>query len=88
MVDVIDDFTRVDHDRVDLRRVDADAALAGDQAFSFIGDASFAGQAGQLRYVSETDGIVVEGDTNGDGAADIFIRMNNVADIASADLIL
>lgn len=67
--DVIHDFDAFDI--IDLAYVDANSNLASDQAFDFIGAAAFNHTAGQLRY----DGDFLLGDTNGDGAADIFIAV-------------
>jgi len=36
-------------DQNDLRRLDANATRKGDQAFDFIADAKFSGEAGELR---------------------------------------
>jgi Ca2+-binding RTX toxin-like protein len=84
--DRILDFTRggaAGLDRIDLRGVDADALAAGNQAFVFIGAAGFGGagaaSAGQLRVEQAAPGQWrAQGDTNGDGTADLQI------DIASA----
>ena len=62
-------------DRIDLSRVDANATAAGDQAFHWIGAAAFSGAAGELRAY-ENGGIwFVEGDTTGDGVADLVISI-------------
>lgn len=67
--DLIRDFSL--GDLIDLSRIDADTSLAGDQAFSFIGSAAFSGRAGELRVQDERAPIwLVQGDTDGDGAAD------------------
>jgi Ca2+-binding RTX toxin-like protein len=72
MADVIADF--VNHiDKVDLRDWDANTALAGDQAFSFIGTAAFSGTAGELRYLFDGTDTRVQGDFTGDGVADFEI---------------
>jgi len=57
------------NDRLDLSAIDADTTLDDDQAFTYIGNAAFGG-AGQLRM----NGTVLEGDTDGDGVADLMIR--------------
>jgi Ca2+-binding RTX toxin-like protein len=66
-------------DRIDLSRIDADSFAAGDQAFHWIGNTAFsalgADSAGELRAYQVTDNWYVEGDTNGDGAADFMIRL-------------
>lgn len=71
--DTLTDFTR-GLDRIDLRSIDANINLRGDQAFNFIGTGSFTGQAGQLHMVNG----VVSGDVNGDGIADFEIKVLNV----------
>ena len=49
--DVITDFSHGQADRIDLTAIDANAAVAGNQAFSFIGSGLYTGVAGQLRYL-------------------------------------
>ena len=88
--DLIGDFSQAELDRIDLHFVDADAAAAGDQAFAFIGGAAFSGAAGELRF--EQDGNVgltyVEGDTDGDGAADLVVALTGMVDLAAGDFVL
>jgi len=68
--DRIFDFTL--GDKVDLSKIDAIAGTPGDDSFTFIGANGFSGVAGQLRYENTTGNTwVVQGDTNGDGIADI-----------------
>lgn len=68
-------------DKIDLREIDANTLAAGDQAFSYIGNAAFSGVAGQLRFdaggVSPTGvkTFIIFADTNGDGAADFGIQL-------------
>jgi peptidase M10/serralysin-like protein/cadherin-like protein/Big-like domain-containing protein/hemolysin type calcium-binding protein len=72
--DQILDF-QVGVDKIDLHFMDADSVTAGDQAFTFIGSGAFTNTAGQLRATFDSDNNVwsVQGDTNGDGAADFLI---------------
>ena len=58
-------------DRVDLRGIDANSSLAGDQAFSYVGASPFAGTAGELNFVNG----VLSCDVNGDSLADLEIDM-------------
>ena len=62
-------------DKIDLSRIDANTANGtGNDAFSFIGAAAFSQKAGELRVTSDGNGsFLVEGDTNGDGVADLAI---------------
>ncbi len=62
-------------DRIDLDRIDANTLVGGNQAFSWIGSSAFSGSAGQLRAFEQGGVWFVEGDTNGDGAADLVIAL-------------
>ena len=59
---------------IDLSQIDANTGMANDQAFTLVG--ALTGAAGQLalRYDSVTDTTFIEGDVDGDGAADLVIR--------------
>lgn len=61
-------------DIIDLSMIDADTTTAGDQAFHLV--ASFTGHAGELALVYDSVAhlTVIEGDTNGDGTADLVIE--------------
>lgn len=83
--DTITDFKHVQGDVIDLRGIDAKTGIAGDQAFSFIGNGAFTGVKGQLHYVAVAGGIAVEGDMNGDGAADFSIMLHGVTSVVAAD---
>jgi serralysin len=71
-------------DRIDLRAIDANASLSGDQAFSYIGTAAFTGKAGQLSFVNG----VISGDTNGDRVADFKISVGGTSSLFAADFLL
>jgi Ca2+-binding RTX toxin-like protein len=60
-------------DLIDLATIDANALVAGNQAFSFIGGAAFSGVAGQLRYTNYSGTVIINADVNGDSAADMQI---------------
>ena len=82
--DVIRDFHHTQHDKIDLRDIDANENVALDQAFKFIGAAHFTGHAGQLRFKNH----VVQGDTDGDGTADFEIGVLKVAELVKGDFML
>ena len=68
--DEILDFSRAQHDKIDLRPIDANRAVGGNQAFHFVGDEAFT-HAGQLRYEATPDGdFLVSGNTDRDLDAD------------------
>ena len=86
--DRIRDFSRADGDRIDLGQVDADPTLAEDQAFTFLAAGAFTGVAGQLHYLHAGGNTFVEGDTDGDGAADFVIRPDGPHTLAAGDFVL
>ena len=70
--DQIRDFSS--GDLIDLSGIDANSAVADDQAFTFVGSNGFSGTAGELRaYQTSNAEWIVEGDTDGDGDADFQI---------------
>jgi serralysin len=73
--DVITDFVS-GTDRIDLSAIDANAATAGDDAFSFIGTAAFTHHPGELRYQVLGGAVCIYGDVNGDGSVDFQITAN------------
>lgn len=69
--DTLADFT-VGSDKIKLTMIDANTALAGDQAFAV--GALTVGQAGRLAITADGAGRwLVEGDVNGDAVADLAI---------------
>jgi hypothetical protein len=66
-------------DLIDLSQIDANANLAGDQAFTF--GWSLTGQAGQavLAYDAGANLSTFQGDVNGDGAADFMLSISGNA---------
>ena len=88
VVDEIVDFSRADGDKVHLSMLDANASVAGDQAFKFIGTEGFHRTAGELRYDVKSDGAYVMGDTNGDGTADFVIKLTGIKALAATDFYL
>jgi Ca2+-binding RTX toxin-like protein len=82
--DYIADFYRSEGDRIDLAPVDA--ILGGaDDAFTFIGTASFSGTAGQLRYFRSDGDTFVAGDLDGDRVADFLIFVEGSHSLNAAD---
>jgi serralysin len=82
-VDTIKDFRR-GSDHIDLRSIDANSKVSGNQAFSFIGKSDFTGKAGQLKF----SGGVLLGDVNGDGAADFKIKVSDLSTLSKGDFYL
>lgn len=70
--DTIADFTS-GVDRIDLSAIDAVQGTAANDAFSWIGAGAFTNVAGQLRAVAGETYVRIEGDTDGNGVADLLI---------------
>ncbi len=88
--DRITDFTSGE-DRLNFVRIDADASVAGDQAFGFVGTAAFANTGvGQIRYQDSGSNLLVQADVNGDGVADMEVILLGRAGqtLTAADFVL
>ena len=86
--DTLVDFSQSDGDRIDLREMDADTSLAGDQAFT-LGGSVFTGLAGDLIQTLDDAGRpVVRGDINGDAVADFEIRLSGGPVLTASDFLL
>ncbi|CAK0739712.1 serralysin [Gammaproteobacteria bacterium] len=83
--DIITDFSHSQGDKLDLRLFDADTALAGIQAWTFV-SGGFTGMAGQVTF----DGVnhLVQFDLDGDQQADSEISLNGVVTLVGADFLL
>ncbi|MDQ3246369.1 MAG: hypothetical protein M3Q52_05670 [Pseudomonadota bacterium] len=86
--DQITDFSRAERDRLDMRAVDANSGVSGDQAFSFVGTSAFSGTAGELRYEQISGITVVQGDLDGNGTADFWIRLDGLHALTAGDVLL
>jgi Ca2+-binding RTX toxin-like protein len=86
--DRIVDFSRSQGDKISLSDIDANALVASNQAFSFIGTGAFSNQAGQLRYFQQNGDTFVAGDVNGDGAADFQIVVDPLVSFIASDFLL
>jgi hypothetical protein len=77
-------------DRIDLSAIDTDPATPGDPGFLWRGDEAFAARGrAEARYeVDGAGGAVLLLDRDGDGAADMAIRLLGVAALGEADLVL
>lgn len=60
-------------DKIDLRAIDGKTG-PGNQAFRFIGTAAFSGTRGELRIEASGISAIIQGDVNGDAAADLEMQ--------------
>jgi serralysin len=85
--DIITDFER-GVDRIDISRIDANTAIAGDQAFSLIAAGSAFTGAAQIRIVHSGSQTLIEGNTGGSLAPEFRIELTGNIDPVAADFIL
>ena len=74
-------------DRIDLSAIDANAPLAGNQAFTFIGTDDFTG-LGQVRIGMSGGQVILSGNTTGNLAADFMIRLDSNPLLTIGDFVL
>jgi Ca2+-binding RTX toxin-like protein len=87
LADHVTDFAT--GDVIDLHFIDANSTLANNNAFHFIGAAAFTvGDAGALHYSSGGGVTWIEGDTDGDGIADVSIYLAGDHTMAATDFVL
>ena len=86
--DTITDFSRSQHDKIDLSSIDADEGHGRNQAFDFIATNAVSRHAGELRIVASGQGFYVQGDTDGDKKADFSIFVDDVNSLRAGDFIL
>jgi Ca2+-binding RTX toxin-like protein len=87
--DVITDF-QIGIDKIDLRGIDARTMTSGDQAFTFVSTATQNVQANSITWYvdSASNRTIVQGDVNGDGAADFQIELSGQMNLTSSDFFL
>lgn len=75
-------------DKIDLRDVDADTGIVGNQAFSWIGTTAFSGTAGELRYFFDGTDTWLQADYTGDGVSDFEIAFTGSLSLFATDFYL
>jgi len=83
--DVIQDFSKLEGDKIDLSAIDANTSKTFNQAFKFIGSEAFSA-AGQLRF--ETTTSTLYGNVNADSTADFSIQLSGITSLTGADFVL
>lgn len=82
--DTITDFNGEEGDRIDLRKIDGNTKVNGNQKLRFIGNKAFSGKGGEVRFT----GSVLQVDNNLDRKADMEIAMTGVTSFGQNFLIL
>ena len=77
--DIVADF-QTGVDRIDLRQMTA--------MIDWIGEAPFSGTRAELRATQTGAGTLLQGDLDGDGAADMAILLQSVTGLSAGDLLL
>ncbi|WP_319799658.1 M10 family metallopeptidase C-terminal domain-containing protein [Microvirga rosea] len=85
--DHIIDFSGVRGDRINLKAIDANTKIKGDQAFAFIGTHAFT-KAGQARYEKIGKDSYVYLNTDQDAAAEAVLHLKNVKALSKAWFVL
>ncbi|APG95370.1 alkaline phosphatase (plasmid) [Sinorhizobium americanum] len=86
--DSIFDFSTAGGDRINLSTIDANAAVSGNQAFTFLGTAVFTGKAGELRYSRQASDTYIYGDINGDKKMDFTIHLDDALSLSKSHFLL
>ncbi len=87
LADIITDFSTIGGDRINLTALDAKTGTGGNQDFEWIATKAFSSTAGELRYVKASGNTYIEGDVDGDGIADLVIRLNGLHDLNSSHVL-
>ena len=85
--DVITDFDQSLNERIQLNAVDANINTGTNDDFEWISSNAFSGTAGEMRYQQAGGDTFIEGDTNGDGIADIMIRLTGLYTLDATDIV-
>jgi serralysin len=72
------DFHAAEGDRIDLTDIDANVYAAGDQDFTFIGNAAFSGAPGEVRYYHDGGDTYIEMQTGTAVDVEGIIRLNGI----------
>ena len=84
--DVITDF---DHlvDKIDLMGLDADATVAGNQAFRWVGTAALGGP-GEVGFFTSGSTTIIRGSTDADAASEFEIQLTGIKPLTAVDFYL
>lgn len=86
--DTIFDFSGVGGDKINLKEIDANSKLAGNQSFTFIGTVKFQGNAGELRFDKKSSDTYIYADVNGDKVADFSVHLDDAVSMQKGYFVL
>ena len=84
--DVIKDFEK-GLDKIDVSAIDANTAVSGNQAFTFIGSQNFSDE-GQISAFKSGGGTLVQFNITGDSVAEFEIFLENSFQLSASDFVL
>ena len=84
--DVITDFAHL-ADKLDLMGIDADATIAGNQAFRFVGTSALTG-AGQAGFFTSGGNTIIRLSTDADAASEAEIQLTGIVALTAQDFYL
>jgi serralysin len=90
-LDIIYDFSRVEHDRIDVSAIDANPDLRGNQSFTFLGTSGFTGVGAEANFFvvdATTTLTIVRFDLDGDKQTDFAIALEGDLPLTQADFVL
>lgn len=86
--DQIFNFNPAESDKIDLTRIDAKYSTGDNDAFNWIGAAGFHNVAGELRYETAGSNVVIQGDSDGNGIADLEIIVRGMTSFDKSYILL
>jgi serralysin len=77
-------------DRIRVREIDANTTIGSNEAFVFNGEGALTGEAGEIRFGKNAayNVTVIRFDDDGDGVADMVIKLNGQINLTADDFIL
>lgn len=84
--DVINDFAH-NSDKLDLVGIDANTTVAGNQAFTWLGDGPLTG-AGQADFITSGGSTIVQASTDADATPELQIRLTGSIPLSEGDFFL
>jgi serralysin len=87
LADTITDFDQALAERINVGALDAKTGNSTNDDFDWIGTDAFSNVAGQMRYAQQGGDTFIEGDVNGDGVADLVIRLTGLYTLSADDII-